>query len=411
MCVYDEQELRNIVFGTSVFNDRSVLVPGYIPSTLTEVMHRNEIIHDYVMSIRSIVSNVVPTNLLLFGKSGTGKTMLTKLVISNIANMAKEVGISTNLIAIQCESTKTDLEVVKSVIDHFEPTHDTNGTRIKRRLTHSYNAYFNYMTQLLRKHESNEITIIFFDEVDKINNPNILNQFVRLKENGLTENNVCVICASNDSSFYKKLSYQTRNAFRKQMITFTPYTTSQLEDILRSRAEIAFKKDAITNDAIGLCAVLSAKYKGNARTAIELLILAGDLADRIESNTVTFELVNRADEENEEEHLSTIISTLPYHSKLLLFSHTNLTTRTKVDAPLLSDVIKLYNKICAEDGTKPLSNRRIYELIDELIILGVLIDETISRGKKGGIQKKLKSIYTPEKMRELISEKLKEEKL
>jgi hypothetical protein len=77
---------------------------------------------------------------------------------------------------------------------------------------------------------------------------------------------------------------------------FPPYDAPQLCDILKQRADIAFNEGILDEGVIPLCAALAAQEHGDARRALDLLRVSGELADRENAEKVTERHVKMAQE-------------------------------------------------------------------------------------------------------------------
>jgi len=75
------------------------------------------------------------------------------------------------------------------------------------------------------------------------------------------------------------------------------------------------------------------------------------------------------------------IKTLPKQSQITLLSIFNLFE--KIDKFYTSDVSEEYQDICNKCGLKPLTHRRLSDLIEELDMLGIIRTRVISKGRYG----------------------------
>src|SRR6266566_4654788 len=67
---------------------------------------------------------------------------------------------------------------------------------------------------------------------------------------------------------------------RRGRAIFKPYSSDELYDILRDRAEAAFQPGALEEGALRLCAAMAAGEHGDARRALDLLRVAGEIGER-----------------------------------------------------------------------------------------------------------------------------------
>ena len=73
--------------GRTIFTDRSVLRSDYIPNNL---LFREEQITSIGQALTPTLQNQKPSNLLLYGKTGSGKTAVAKHVLERIQETARE---------------------------------------------------------------------------------------------------------------------------------------------------------------------------------------------------------------------------------------------------------------------------------------------------------------------------------
>ncbi|GAA5061620.1 hypothetical protein GCM10025751_48120 [Haladaptatus pallidirubidus] len=74
------------------------------------------------------------------------------------------------------------------------------------------------------------------------------------------------------------LNARVKDSLCDEEIHFPPYDANQLRNILKQRAEKAFRDGILDGDTIPLCSAFSAEESGSARQALKLLYKAGDLA-------------------------------------------------------------------------------------------------------------------------------------
>jgi cell division control protein 6 len=228
------------------------------------------------------------------------------------------------------------------------------------------------------------VLVIVLDEIDKLvkkSGDDTLYNLTRINSD-LKQSKVSIIGISNDLSFKDFLDPRVLSSLSEEEIVFPPYNAPQLVDILTQRSAAAFMDDAIADGVIPLCSALAAQEHGDARRALDLLRISGELADRDESKQVTEEHVKQAQAKIETDSMIECISTLPTQSKLILFSmlaleqlgHTTFTS---------GEVSRIYQDIAPSIDLDVLTHRRITDLISELNMLGVIDTRVVSRGRYG----------------------------
>ncbi|MEM1561164.1 MAG: cell division control protein Cdc6, partial [Ignisphaera sp.] len=174
---------------------------------------------------------------------------------------------------------------------------------------------------------------------------------------------------------------RVRSSLGEIEIVFPPYNAIQLEDILKRRAKIAFNPKAINDAVISLCASLAAREHGDARRALDLLRVAGEIAEREGAETISVNHVYGALKEIERDRVGELISTMPLHSKLVLLAIYNL-TRNSVKTTT-GEVYIHYKTLCTKLGIESVTQRRVSDIISELDMVGIITARLISRGRYG----------------------------
>jgi cell division control protein 6 len=228
------------------------------------------------------------------------------------------------------------------------------------------------------------VLVIVLDEIDKLvkkSGDDTLYNLTRINSD-LKKSKVSIIGISNDLSFKDFLDPRVLSSLSEEEIVFPPYNAPQLVDILAQRSEAAFVPGAIAEGVIPLCSALAAQEHGDARRALDLLRISGELADRDESIQITEEHVKQAQAKIETDSKIECIATLPTQSKLILFS---MLVLEQLGENIFTSgaVSRIYQDIAPKIELDILTHRRITDLISELNMLGVINTRVISRGRYG----------------------------
>jgi cell division control protein 6 len=222
------------------------------------------------------------------------------------------------------------------------------------------------------------------DEIDflvKKHGDDLLYKLVRVNEN-LPQFKVSLIGITNSVSFVESLDPRVKSSLGEEEIVFSPYNADQLKDILLERAKEAFKPGVLDSEVIPLCAALAAREHGDARRALDLLRVAGEIAERRGDLKVTRTHVMLARLEIERDRVFDVVKTLPLHSKLVLaaivFASNGGARKTTT-----GEVHDAYKKFVASLGIEEVTFRRVSGIIGELDMLGIIRTRTVSKGRYG----------------------------
>ncbi len=202
-----------------------------------------------------------------------------------------------------------------------------------------------------------------------------------------------IIGISNDLKFTEFLDPRVKSSLGEDEIIFPPYNAEQIREILEQRATLAFRPGTLQEGVIPLCAAFAAQEHGDARRALDLLRISGELAERSRSTIVSEDHVRSAREKIEQDRVEEVIKTLPTQSKLVLYSIVlleELGTRNITT----SAVYNMYKQLCPVVETDYLTHRRITDLIAELDMLGILHTIVVSKGRYGRTKEITLSVYS-----------------
>lgn len=176
------------------------------------------------------------------------------------------------------------------------------------------------------------------------------------------------------------------SSLSEEEVVFRPYSAPELTDILLARAKISFIDDALSNGALNLTAALAAAEHGDARRAVDLLRVAGEIAEREGIPKISENHVREAQRTIEHDRISTFLSALPLHSKIIVCS-VFLMKKLDADNAITGDVYEIYKELCSQLNVEVLTQRRVSGLINELDINGILNSSVVSLGRYGRTKK------------------------
>jgi cell division control protein 6 len=400
--------------------NREVLRPTYTPEDLP---HRGPQLNHLASILVAALKNETPSNVFIYGKTGTGKTAVVRLIGKELNNKAKEITKKyqneiLNLTLAQFDNGKNDLfENVYEKLEFPEIFgHDLYKELLKkvnyiyincqhvdtqyRVLTHIANTMISnwndrlpltglptdevYNRLLHSIDEFGGVTIIILDEIDKLvekSGDDILYNLTRINTD-LKNSKASIIGITNNLKFTDFLDARVKSSLGEDELVFPPYDAEQLQDILYQRASNAFINDTIDLSVVPLCAALAAQEHGDARRALDLLRVSAELAERDGGGMVVEKHVRKALNKIEQDTVAEVIETLPPQSKLVLLGIilNEEQGTTKLTTGIVFDT---YKELCKEINMDILTQRRITDLISELDMLGIINARLVSFGRGG----------------------------
>ncbi|UCF13860.1 MAG: ORC1-type DNA replication protein [Thermoplasmatales archaeon] len=360
-----------------VFIDREVMRPSYTPEILP---HREKEINDLATVLVPALRGETPSNVFIYGKTGTGKTAVAKFVGKELLKKGEDTHTNVNFIYINCEVVDTQYRLLQNIANHFINEWNDHIPFTGWPTDEVYSK----VKSMMDKEKS--VTVIVLDEIDKLKGDEALYNLSRI--NCELENaKVSVIGISNDLKFTEFLDPRVKSSLGEENMVFYPYDAEQLQDILHDRVERALKPGLIEGEVIPLCAALSAQEHGDARRALDLLRVAAEMAERSKSLKITRHHVKTAQNKIEIDRIIEVVRTLPSQSKLIIYSIILLDKQNKkaggTQAMTTGEVYEIYKELCKKTRYNCLTQRRTADLISELDMLGIITARVISKGRHG----------------------------
>jgi cell division control protein 6 len=364
-----------------IFANKDLLRVQHLPDK-DRIIGRDEELTQLANAIKDATQGQTPNNVLIYGKTGTGKSLCTKYITNDLTESAKQNDVEVGVAYVDCFQDSTETQAVRSVASALNMPDETNISVPMSGLSTS--NYYRKLWDILDAQY--DVGLVILDEIDKLDNDNILMQLSRAAESGkLTESTLGIIGISNKIRYKENLNERVRSSLSERDLVFAPYDANQLRDILLSRSD-AFHDGVLDDEVIPKIAALAAREHGDARKAIDILRYAGESAYERGSEIVSEEHVDEAHEREERNRLSELISKLPTHSKHLLHALALQAQQHDEDEPEIptEDVYSLYELMCEQEGSDPLKNRRVRDLLSELEFLSVIRQQHKGRGRGRG---------------------------
>lgn len=379
--------------GRSLVKNRQALTIDYVPEKLP---FRNEEAKTLAQVLSTVFKGARPSNLLLFGKPGTGKTAVARNVVERLQKKSNQLKIDVTVIFINAKAAGSAYKIL------FEIAEELGINKEQGKQVHftglSMGEATDRILQYIQKKKLHFILII--DEIDSLvdkSGDDVLYNFTRANQRMGKGGFVTLIGISNSLTFKDKLDPRVRSSLSEEEAVFNPYTVDQLRQILHERSRLAFGDGAITDAAINLCAAMAGREHGDARKAINLLRVAAELAEREGADRVDEKHMRAGQDRIEKDAPFEALKNAPAHYKLVVIAV------TKSKSGITGDVYDTYLALCKQSEQKPLTQRRVTQIISELDQLGLVSTDVVSQGRYGRSQK-IKITIPPATVSEALRE-------
>ncbi len=342
--------------------------------------HREKEINNLASVLVPALRQETPSNVFIYGKTGTGKTAVTKFVGKELLKKGEATGRKVNFIYINCEVVDTQYRLLQNIANHFI---DEWSERVPFTGWPTDEVYAR-LKQMIEKEGG--VIVIILDEVDKLKGDEALYNLSRINSD-LKNAKVSIVGISNDLKFTEFLDPRVKSSLGEENLIFPPYDAGELQDILGQRVSVALKEGCMASDVVPLCSALAAQEHGDARRALDLLRMSAEIAERSNTLKISKKHVRLAQNKIEIDRILEVVRTLPTQSKLilqaiLLQEKHNKKTGT-AGAITTGEVYEIYKNLCKKTRIGSLTQRRVADLISELDMLGIITARVISKGRYG----------------------------
>ena len=358
----------------SVFRDKSLLQASYKPE---EIPHRDEQINQIASILAPVLRGEKTSNLFLYGKTGTGKTLSIQYVKEELLKRVETRDFRLRIEYLNCKLKKvsdTEYRILAELIRKLGAEIPMTGLPTE--------AVYNKFIEIIDKDK--QLLVLILDEIDqavKKISSDFLYNLTRLNSE-LSKTQICIVGISNNLTFLDELDPRVRSSLSEEEVVFPPYNALQLQDILNKRSEKAFKPGVVQQGVVAKCAAFAAREHGDARRALDLLRVAGELAEREGSKKILFKHIDEANDKIEKDKILDVIKTEPKQFQLVLHSIIELCEKQK-ELVFTGDVFNLYQDLCLKNKLEVLTQRRVSDIIQEFDMLGIINVRVISKGRHG----------------------------
>ncbi len=371
---------------TGIVLDHSVLSSEFVPP---KIVGREDQKIEIAALMKPLFKRGASDNALIFGPTGSGKTVVSKYVLNSLMAKLKQdpLNVNVNWVYLQCKKINTNTALLYFLIKRVDP--DSRVPQSGWSLDRYYDALYSLLNS------KNIALIVVLDEIDVLKADDVLYNFSRARSNGdLTEGRfISIIGLSNSLDFEDTLDQRIISSISFARLRFPPYGPSDILGILTDRVDLAFTPNSIDQEALDLCAIDAAQTEGDARRALNILKTSAEIAEKLKAKKITVDHIRLADEKIQTDEIIGSVIELPLQHKIVLASVSKLMSRGM--AAETGEVTKVYEKICKylnhlhendDTWTKvPLKDRTtVSKIIRSLELQSIIQFDTVNRGIRGG---------------------------
>jgi cell division control protein 6 len=386
--------------GHLIIKNPNVLRHDYIPN---RILHRNKQQELVTQSLIPLYQKSIPPNLLVYGKPGTGKTLVVNKVLKQIQDRVDK---NSYRIKIAITNAKDQSNLYNVLVDlgrqlGLKSKKTPNDKLWLPSTGLSISEVFNRILYIIEKNKINTVFVI--DEIDHLaklvdkTGKDILYSITRANLK-LKNGSLSLVGISNDVRFKEELDPRVISTLSEEEIVFPAYETNEIKEILEDRVPIAFEENVVSAGALNLCASMACRQHGDARRAIKLLNVAAKTAELNQANLITDEHVRLASQRIEVDKESQQLDAFSLHEKLLVI--------TIMKSPNIStgDIYSAYKSLCKITHQNELTQRRITQMLSEIELSGLISGRMIHQGIHGNT-KKFNLTVSPELVKNTLKSK------
>ncbi|SNR77621.1 cell division control protein 6 [Halorubrum ezzemoulense] len=390
-----------------LIRERALLDPNYVVEE-DRIVGRDEQLQEVTKMLRVALGDNRPPNLFLYGPSGTGKSLITKAVCHNISRICKSRDIQFGTIEVNCQDLDTlgiaVYELVQQAADEAGVAVEVpkHGVATKEKWDELY--------RIVNEHFDSVVFVL--DELDMLvgrrdkQEPafsRLLYQLSRAGTNDDLNAYISVVAISNDTKMMESVGSRAVSSFTPEDVHFDDYDADQLQSILRRRQD-AFHEDVVDEAVIPLAAAFAAQTHGDARKAIDLMRVAGELAEREGDTRVREKHVRTAQAKVEKNRVLEVVRGISTQKKLCLYATAAVASKTDSGSARSTTGYRVYQYLTDAIDADQYHQETYVNKMKELTTYSLVDFERRSHGPSSGMFLEFQFGERPETILETLRE-------
>jgi cell division control protein 6 len=321
-----------------------------------------------------ILDKVHPPPVLIFGPTGSGKTVTLIHVLSTFQRVAENRGIGFRYYYIDFTPPKTYFAALNEVAIAL----DSSNRKYRKGIPIEH-----MQARIVEAIGSFDGCLCFLvDEADNLRSN--ADGFLTFLGKTLPRKVSCrlmLILLTNRLDWEKTLDPRILSFLKETDILFEPYDALDLLEILKLRVEKSLNREKVELAALKKVAALASRETGDARKAVELLAKAVTVAEET-SGRLTEKEVDIAEQRLEVDKTVSLIRALAVQQRMALQGCYAVLSKTGKRVST-GQVYNAYQAISSHEQVRPLTQRRFSDIIGFLDLYGLINARVISKGRYG----------------------------
>jgi cell division control protein 6 len=346
-------------------------------AVLKEIFNKNirqKQLSRIISHLSPVLDGAHPESALVYGPTGSGKTVSLIHVLSSFSEVSRRHGIKFSYRYIDLTSPKTYFGALNEVAMAL----DSANRKYRKGIPIEYMQ--GKIKSAVSKYQG--FLCLLIDEADNIRpNPDAFLTYLAITLPRTVLCRIILILLTNRLDWERTLDPRILSFLKKIDIIFEPYDAVDLLEILKLRSDKALRVEKIDPVALKKIAAYASRETGDARKAVELLAKAVKVAEE-SSGFVSEKEVDIAEHRLEVDKTMELISALASQQRLALLScYTILFNGTKRVST--GQAYEVYQNLCRRENSQALTQRRFSDMISFLDLYGLINARVVSMGRYG----------------------------